>query len=122
MLSRRVTRFATVALTILTAYLISEYLLIFMEDYKEGRTYKSVFISMLIIVAIYYPALTVLEKYIKKLSAEYVKTTKGVAKNNFVGLFIGFFIAFFILFSLFAHVWYDLNIIKDLSNGIQRIF
>lgn len=122
MIRRKITRFATVALTILTAYLVSEYLLIFMEDYKDGRSYKSVIISMLIIVAIYYPALTLLEKYIKKLSAEYVKTSKNFAKSNTVGLFIGFFIAFFILFSLFAYVWYDLNVLNDLSKGIQRLF
>lgn len=118
MLTRKLTRFGTVCITILTAYLISDYILLFLEDYKEGRTYKSVLITMVIIIAVYYPALTFLEKYIKKISAEYIKSSKGIAKSSIIGLLVGFIVAFFILFSLFAHVWYNLNILKDITNLI----
>ncbi len=112
---KRLSKFTVYSITILTAYLISEFLVDFLNHYYKEKTYLSVFIGMVVVLAVYFPVVTFLDKYIKRMSKTYIKKSKELNKNSKLGVIIGFFLFLFVLFGLFALVWYDLNLLKDLK-------
>tara|TARA_B100000809_G_scaffold47310_1_gene41921 strand:- start:322 stop:672 length:351 start_codon:yes stop_codon:yes gene_type:complete len=113
---KQLTKFTVYSTTILTAYLISEFLVGFLNSYYKENTYSSVAIGMLVVLIVYFPIVTFLDKYIKQMSKSYVNKSKTLNKNSGLGIIIGFLIMFFVLFILFALVWHDLNLLKDLKN------
>jgi hypothetical protein len=112
---KQLTKFTVYSITILTAYLLSEYLVGFLNNYYKEKTYFSVFIGMLVVLAVYFPVVTFLDKYIKQMSKTYVNKSKGLAKNSGIGIILGFLVMFFVLFVLFALVWHDFNLLDDLK-------
>lgn len=112
------TKFTVYSITILTAYLISEHLVNFLNSKYKEPTFGSVAIGMLVIIAVYYPVMNILDKYIEKMSRDYIRKSKSLHKSNFIGALIGFSIAFFVLFVLFALVWHDMNFFTYLKNLI----
>ena len=110
---KHLTKFSVYSITILTAYLVSEYFVNYLNSMYKEKTYSSVLIGMGVILIVYYPIVTLLDKYIQKMSKTYIKQSKALHKNSKVGVFLGFSIAFFVLFVLFALVWHDLNLIGD---------
>lgn len=122
MLLRRYTKIVVYTITILVAMLLSDYLVIMMEEYVGGKSYKAVALKMLIIVVVYFPVFSFLEKYIKKVSTTYTKTSKMVAKSSMLGLTIGFSVALFLLFVMFSLLWYDMNVFNDVQNTILGVF
>ena len=117
---KQFTKFTVYSITILTAYLISEYFVNYLNSYYKRPNYISVLIGMGIIILVYYPIMQVLDRYIAKASRSYIKKSKSLHKNNFMGLIIGFSSAFFVLFVLFALVWHDMNFFMFLKNLIQN--
>lgn len=113
---KHLTKFTVYSTTILTAYLVSEYLVNFLNSYYKAKTYGSVFIGMLVILVVYFPVVTFLDKYIKRMSKTYINQSKGLANNKPFGIIVGFLVMFFVLFVLFALVWHDLNLLEDLKN------
>jgi uncharacterized protein YacL len=104
------------AITIWSAFLLSDWLLVKLESYYSDRTYSSVLLGMAAVLAIYFPILTFLDKYIQRVSREYVKGSKNIVKNSFYGLLLGFLVAFLILFILFARQREQLDVMKDIMN------
>ena len=109
-------KFTVYSITILTAYLISEYLVDFLNSHYKEKTYSSVLVGMFVVLVVYFPIVTFLDKYIKQMSKTYIKQSKGLVKNSQFGIIVGFLVMFFVLFVLFALVWHDLNLLKDLKN------
>lgn len=76
MISRKLTKFFAYAITIWTAFLLSDWLLVKLESYYSDRTYTSVIIGMAAVLVIYFPILTFLDKYIQRVSSSYIKGSK----------------------------------------------
>lgn len=113
---KQLTKFTVYSITILTAYLISECLVNFLNSHYKEKTYSSVLIGMLVVLIVYFPVVTFLDKYIKRMSKTYINQSKGLSNNSHIGIIVGFLVMFFVLFVLFALVWYDLNLLEDLKN------
>ena len=120
MLLKKYTKFVVFSLSILLAALLSEFLVSLLAKY--GTDYRSVAIRMAVTVAIYYPLITFLEKYIQRASKKYAQASKGVAKSSSLGLTLGFVLALIILFALFAIVLHDKNVVSDFLSWIKSIF
>ena len=112
---KHLTKFSVYSITILLAYLISGYIVSYLNSYYNEKSYVAVAIEMMVILAVYYPIVTFLDKYIQKASKTYVKQSKSLHKNSKMGLLIGISIAFFVLFILFALVR-ELNVFEDFLN------
>ena len=111
-------KFTVYSITILSAYLISEYFVNYLNSFYKTPSYLSVLTGMLVIIVVYYPMMNILDRYIAKATTKYIKKSKTLHNNNFVGILIGFSSAFFVLFVLFALVWHNMNFFTYLKNLI----
>lgn len=121
-MSKKFNKYAVIIITILLSELISAYLLSFFIPYKSQETpYRSVAITMLVAVAIFYPAFEFINKYVKKASNKYMNKTSKLPGGSFIGRLIGFFIALFLIFMALAQVLYNRNIIEDIRLWISSV-
>ena len=118
-MNRKLNKLFVTSLTILTASLIAIYLIERIDVYfKNGRSYQSVLAGMTLMVIVYYPMTTFLEKYFEVISKKMLSNSKKIAKSNTLGMLIGFSIAIFVLFIFYAQIWYGIDVIKDIKKGI----
>ena len=110
----KISKYAVFILTVLVANYLGELFFQYTKAYQR-HDYTSVLVGMLIVVAIYVPVFTFLEKYIKKLSESYLRTSKSMSKSKAQGVLIGFAVAFLVLFYLYARLWFGLHPINDLK-------
>lgn len=119
-MTKKFNRYAVIIITILLAELIHAYALSFVARWKDDVSpYKSVAISMLIAVVIFFPAFKFIEKFIKGFSNKYMLKSKKVIGRNFISAVISFFLALFLLFLAFSAVWYGKNPIIDLREWMS---
>jgi uncharacterized protein YacL len=116
MSTQKLTKYAIFALTVLIASLLSDFLVQLISAKFVNQSYQGVALEMFIIVIVYYPAFTIIEKFVLKASKEYVKSSKKAVKSSSFGLLIGFAVAVLILFYLFARVKHNMDLIEDLKN------
>ena len=114
---RYLTRFFVYTITILLATLLSEWLVSLIQTEK---TYKYVAVRMIVVLFIFVPIVSFLEKYIKAVSNKYVKESKNSFKNRYLGLFIGYFIILMIIFGFFAKIFINRNLLEDLASWISQ--
>lgn len=118
-MNRKIGKLFVTALTILTVSYFAIYLRSQIDVYfKNGKTYQSVLIGMLLMVAIYYPMTTFLNKYFESVSKKLISKSKHLSKSSTLGMFIGFSIAIFVLFIFYAKLWYGLDVISDIKQVI----
>ncbi|HEX8547470.1 MAG TPA: hypothetical protein VF691_10950 [Cytophagaceae bacterium] len=121
-MTKRFNRYAVIIITILLAELIHAYALSFVSRWKDDASpYKSVAISMLIAVLVFYPAFKFMEKFLKGISNKYMLKSKKIIGKNLIGSVIGFLLALFLLFLAFSAVWYGKNPIIDLREWISAM-
>ena len=116
------TKYATIVISVLTASLINEALVNYINSYYKEQTYTSVLIGMGVTVLIFVPLFGLIGKWINNLSKSYLKTSKKIAKNSRSGLFFGFLIAFLILFICFAKVRHNLDAIALFKSLLNKLF
>lgn len=116
MSTQKLTKYAIFTLTVLIASLISDYLVQFVSSEFVDHSYKGVAIEMCIIIIVYYPAFTIIEKFVLQASKKFVSSSKKAVKSSNFGLLIGFGIAVLILFYLFAKIKHDMDLFDDLKN------
>ena len=114
MANRQFTKGAIYAVAVLSAALINEFIRNYVKKYIDVQGYVLVLIDMAILVLIFAPAFALVNKYTKKLSKAYLKTSKKLSTRN-RGTLIGFLIAIVILFILFAKMRHGLDAIQDLK-------
>ncbi len=113
--SRKLTRYVILIFTILLADIIKEIILHLIGLEKDSRhPYRSAAIGMGIIVAVFYPMFTLMEKVLERLTESYVKTTKGVAGGKLKGLTIAFIFGIAGLYIAYLKVWFNLNIFSKI--------
>lgn len=118
---RKLNKFIVTVLTILMLQLIADWVVTFFNNAHKNK-YLSVLIYMAVIVILFYPMLTFLNRYIATFSKKYVKGSGHLSKNKYVGVLVGFFIALLILFSLFAILMFDKSLFSDISRWIGSLF
>lgn len=122
-MKRKVTKYMVIVLAILLAELLHAYAHSFLEEYlTKSSPYRSVAISMVTAVIVFYPAFHFITKYLKYTSEKYVQGAQRVTKNRFVGLLIGFSLAIFLMFAAFSQIWYHKNPILEIRTILERIF
>lgn len=112
------TKYATIIISVLTASLVNEYVVKWVNSYYKEPTYTSVLVGMGVTVLIFVPLFGLFGKWINSASKVYLKKSKKVASNSGIGLLIGFLIAFAVLFVFFAKVRHGLDVISYLKNLI----
>ena len=109
--SRKLTRYVILIFTILLADIIKELVLHLIGLEKDARhPYSSALISMGIIVAVFYPMFTIMEKALEYLTESYVRTAKGVGGGSIKGLMTAFLIGFIVLYIAYLKVWFNINV------------
>ncbi len=116
MSTQKLTKYAIFALTILIASLLSDYLVQLISDKFVDHSYQGVAIEMCIVVIVYYPAFTLIEKLVLQVSKKYVSSSKKAVKSSNFGLLIGFGVAVLILFYFFAKIKHNMDLIEDFKN------
>jgi len=116
--NRKLTQYATLIISILSASLLNEYIVGIINSYYKNRSYLSVLIGMLVTVAVFVPMFGIVRSWMDAASKTYLKASKKVAKKSNRGLFWGFLIAFGILFVLFAKIRHQLDVIQEIKHLI----
>lgn len=119
MSTAKLTKYATIIISILTASLLNEYIVNYVGTYYKSRTYLSVLIGMFVTIAIFVPIFGIVKKSMDSAAKSYLKSTKKIAKKNNAGLFWGFLIAFSILFVLFAKIRHGIDVIGEAKSFIK---
>ena len=115
---QKASKYAALIISILSASLINEYIVKYINSYYKDHSYKSVLIGMAVTVVVFVPLFSVVGKWLTKASKSYVKAGKKVASNNWIGLFVSFIIALAILFVFFAEIRHGLHV----TNALKQLF
>lgn len=113
--NKKLTQYAIYAVAVLCAALINQHIIKYVKKHIDQDGYLLVVIDMAIVVLIFAPAFALVNKYTKKLSQAYLKTSKKISSTNKNGTLLGFTIAIFILFILYASLRHNINVIDDLK-------
>ncbi len=113
--NKKLTQYAIYAVAVLSAALINEHIIKYIKRHIDQNGYVLVLIDMAIVVLIFAPAFALVNKYTKKLSKAYLRTSKKFSPSQKKGTLLGFTIAIFILFVLYASLRHNLHVIEDLK-------
>jgi uncharacterized protein YacL len=113
---RNLTKYSVLAISVLAASLLNEFVIGQITSLYKERSYLSVLIGMIATVFVFVPIIGLLGKYIKKFSNEYIRRSKNLGKSRMTGLLIGMGIAFILLFILFANVRHNFDVISDIKS------
>jgi hypothetical protein len=114
---RKVFNFAVTMLTILTANLVTTFVTDKMISFKwEVKPLRFTIISMAIITIVFYPLFMMLQEWLDRFSRRFVKAGHSFA-GKYIGLVLMFITGLFILTCIYAHMWYNLNVLKLIANG-----
>jgi len=88
-------------------------------NYKNmTRPLKFTAIGMLVLVAVFYPVFEYLEKQIEQITKTLIKRGKNAfgTKLGFILVFSAILLA---LFSIYANLWFDINVPRMLWNRVR---
>ncbi|HCT30746.1 MAG TPA: hypothetical protein DIW31_08415 [Bacteroidales bacterium] len=68
-------------------------------------------IGMGVIVVVFYPAFEYLNGIVEKFTTRFLKKGNNLFGRT-LGVYITFFILLFTLYCIYAHIWFDVNVIK----------
>jgi hypothetical protein len=104
-------------ITILSANLLTSFITDKLISFKwELKPMRFTLISMGIIALIFYPLFTMLQGWLDRFSKRFVKAGHAVA-GKYLGLLLMFIFGLFVLTCFYAHMWYDINVLKLIANG-----
>ncbi len=113
--TRKLTRYVILIFTILLADIIKEIVLHLIGlEKNHHHPYTSAAIGMGVIVAVFYPMFTFMEKILEYLTESYVKSAKNVTGGSFKGLMVAFVLGIAILYIAYLKVWFNINIFGKL--------
>jgi ABC-type Mn2+/Zn2+ transport system permease subunit len=110
-MNRKITNALIFILTILAAELAIE----FVQHFLKIRTgvsnkYLLTLVGMGVIVAVFYPVFAFVHFLTEYFTTHFVKKTKQMTGNTFLGLLIAFFVGFGILFLIYLKNWYGITV------------
>lgn len=84
---------------------------------KEFNPVIFTWIGMAVVVAIYYPLFTRIDKWSGKFADKFLKAGK-IFFGKKLGIFVAFLIAVFTLYYLYGKLWFNFNMLKGLAKTI----
>ncbi len=114
---RKLFAFAVTILTLLTANLLTTFITDKLISYRwELKPLRFTLISMAIITVVFYPLFTQLQKWVDKFSRKFVKAGHALV-GKYLGLLFMFLAGLFVLTCIYAHMWYNINVLKLIFSG-----
>jgi len=111
-------KLAIFMISVLAAELLSEYFMDYILGLKKNTNpYVDTLIGMGVVVFIFFPLLTFFEKYLKLITADYLKHTKKSVKTGLIGYVFGVGIALLVLYHFYLLYWHNINLLKAVING-----
>jgi hypothetical protein len=102
---------------ILAAYLITtlieDYFLAHRGEVRLNK-YYTVLIGMAVVVIIYYPLFTKIDKWSTSFSKKFIQAGKKISGKR-TGALLAFIIAFLILYYFLMKMWYDTDLIRVIA-------
>jgi hypothetical protein len=122
-MGKKLNRITIVVITILMGELIYAYTLPFFLPYKSAtHPYRSVAITMLLSVCIYYPAFVFINKFLKDFSGKYMRKSSKLIGGQVLGRLLGFSLAVLLIFIAMTQILYKRNAVSDLMSWFGRLF
>ena len=82
-MTKQLNKFAVYTISVLTAKILSEHLFDFIIAYKKNQNpYIDTVVGMAITAFIFFPAIVVMNKYLKVLTEKYLKQSKKTVKKQ----------------------------------------
>jgi len=86
--------------------------------YKNQAEYmKFTAIGMVVVVIVFYPLFEYLNLFTEKITTQLLKKGKNIFGRT-IGIYISFIIMLALLYYIYAHIWFDVDLIKQLFNSI----
>lgn len=119
-ITAKITKHAIYIVSVLTAYLIKEFVVYILGNFKKvnPNKYVSVLIGMLLVVLIFYPVYELLKTVSKHLVHEYFKKSKEITNSQLGGVAFGFVTLVILLFGVYSYLWQKVNIIRDAQSWL----
>ena len=116
---KSINKIAVFMISVLTAEILSEYIMDYILGLKKNSNpYIDTLIGMGVLAFIFFPLLTFIEKYLRLITADYLKHTKKSIKTGFIGLLVAVVIALAILYHFYLMQWHGINIFKVITNAM----
>jgi len=117
-MNRRIFNFLVFCITILTVNLITTFITDYLMRYKNQAEYmKFTAIGMVVVVIVFYPLFEYLNLFTEKITTQLLKKGKNIFGRT-IGIYISFIIMLALLYYIYAHIWFDVDLIKQLFNSI----
>lgn len=115
---RKFFKFMVLILGILMANLITIWLDNYMLTYRWNYpAHIFTWLGMLVVVAIYYPLFTHIDKWAGKVGDKFLKAGKKLAGRR-LGSFFAFLIALLILYFLYGLEWFDKSVFRSFFESL----
>lgn len=109
-------------LGILFANLVTMWIDSYMMSYKlKFSPHTFTWIGMAVIILIYYPLFTRIDKWAGKASDKYMKVGKKVLGRE-IGAILAFIIALLLLFFLYGIQWFHTDVFSSFFKAIGNLF
>jgi uncharacterized protein YacL len=118
---KRVFKFMVLILGILLANLITIWIDNYMMTYKvKFPPQVFTWIGMAVIIIIYYPLFTHIDKWSTKAGEKFVKAGKKVIGRE-IGAIVAFIAALFVLYFLYGKQWFHTNVFASFYKSIINL-
>lgn len=117
-MNRRIFNFLVFCITILIVNLISTFITDYLMKFKNHTEYlKFTAIGMVVVVLIFYPLFEYLNLFTEKITTQLLKKGKNIFGRT-IGIYISFLIMIALLYYIYAHVWFDVDLVKQFINSV----
>lgn len=119
-MNRKIFNFFVFSVTILLVNLLTTFVADCFMKYKgQTNNLKFTAIGMCIIVLVFYPAFEYLNGIVEKITSRFLKKGNNLF-GRILGVYITFFIILFILYCIYAHIWFDVNVVKEVFGSLTK--
>ncbi len=121
-MNKSIFKIVVLVISILLANLITIWIDKFMLSFKwKFPPYVFTAIGMSVIVLIFYPLYTNLDKWTTLFSNKFIKAGKKFAGRR-IGAIIAFLAAIMLLFYFYGKEWFHVNVLKQLFQYVVALF
>ena len=111
-MNRKIFNFLVLVITILLINLLTNFIADLLIKYRSQTNYlKFTAIGMGVIVLVFYPAFEYLNGMVEKLTTRFLKKGNNLF-GRILGVYIAFFIMLFTLYCIYAHIWFNVNVVN----------
>lgn len=117
---RSIIRILVLVVSILSVTLITSRIDTFVQSYKtQFNPFVFTWMGMGIIVLIYYPLFTQIDKFATKYSTSLIKAGNKLTGNK-AGVFVAFLLIIAILYLFYGYFWFDKNVYVEMFRAIVK--